>query len=64
MLFLFFYACRLFPIEETSLFRNVMQYEDNVLVTSSSDRTIRLWWKVFSSNTESPHEALFSSYLR
>ncbi|CAL9180761.1 unnamed protein product [Musa hybrid cultivar] len=36
---------RLFPIEETSLFRNVMQYEDNVLVTSSSDRTIRLWWK-------------------
>lgn len=36
---------RLFPIVETSFFRNGMQPEDNVIVTSSSDRTIRLWWK-------------------
>ncbi|XP_072998742.1 uncharacterized protein [Typha latifolia] len=36
---------RLFPIIGTSLFRNEMQNEENVLVTSSLDRTIRLWSK-------------------
>ncbi|XP_020097916.1 probable E3 ubiquitin ligase complex SCF subunit sconB [Ananas comosus] len=36
---------RLFPIINTSLFRNEAQNDENVLVTSSSDRTIRLWWK-------------------
>lgn len=36
---------RLVPVIDTSLFRNEMQNEENVLVTSSSDRTIRLWWK-------------------
>lgn len=43
---LFYFLYRLFPIVETSFFRNGMQPEDNVIVTSSSDRTIRLWWKV------------------
>lgn len=36
---------RLFPLSETSLFRNEMQRDDNVLVTASSDHSIRLWWK-------------------
>lgn len=36
---------RLFPLYETSLFRNESKREDNVLVTSSCDHTIRLWWK-------------------
>ncbi|ONK80858.1 uncharacterized protein A4U43_C01F22550 [Asparagus officinalis] len=36
---------RLFPIGGTSLFRSSMQDEEHVLVTSSSDRTIRIWWK-------------------
>lgn len=45
---LFCSLCRLFPIVETSLFRNGMQPMDNVIVTSSSDRTIRLWWKVLA----------------
>lgn len=36
---------RLFPVVDTSLFRSEMQNEENVIVTSSSDRTIRLWWK-------------------
>ncbi|KAL2335549.1 hypothetical protein Fmac_016762 [Flemingia macrophylla] len=37
---------RLFPLNEvTSLFRGEMQGEQNVLVTSSCDHSIRLWWK-------------------
>ncbi|KAK6913216.1 WD40 repeat [Dillenia turbinata] len=36
---------RLFPLNETSLFRSDMQARENVLVTSSCDRSIRLWWK-------------------
>uniref|UniRef100_A0A1D1YXI1 F-box/WD repeat-containing protein sel-10 n=1 Tax=Anthurium amnicola TaxID=1678845 RepID=A0A1D1YXI1_9ARAE len=36
---------RLFPLSDTSLFRNEAQKDENVLVTSSSDHTIRLWWK-------------------
>lgn len=36
---------RLFPLNETSLFRSETQSEENVLVTSSCDHTIRLWWK-------------------
>ncbi|KAL5806610.1 hypothetical protein ACOSQ4_029343 [Xanthoceras sorbifolium] len=36
---------RLFPLNETSLFRSEAQRRENVLVTSSSDHSIRLWWK-------------------
>ncbi|KAJ9683617.1 hypothetical protein PVL29_019263 [Vitis rotundifolia] len=36
---------RLFPLSETSLFRSESQREENVLVTSSCDHSIRLWWK-------------------
>ncbi|XP_059449002.1 probable E3 ubiquitin ligase complex SCF subunit sconB [Corylus avellana] len=36
---------RLFSLTETSLFRNETQSKENVLVTSSCDRSIRLWWK-------------------
>ncbi|XAR51764.1 hypothetical protein NMG60_11006493 [Bertholletia excelsa] len=36
---------RLFPLNETSLFRSEIQQNDSALVTSSSDHTIRLWWK-------------------
>ncbi|KAH0973737.1 hypothetical protein GBA52_025893 [Prunus armeniaca] len=36
---------RLFPLNETSLYRREAQNEENVLVTSSSDHSIRLWWK-------------------
>ncbi|KAE9449237.1 hypothetical protein C3L33_18850, partial [Rhododendron williamsianum] len=36
---------RLFPLAETSLFRSEKQRNDNVLVTSSCDHSIRLWWK-------------------
>lgn len=37
---------RFFPLNEvTSLFRGEMQGEQNVLVTSSCDHSIRLWWK-------------------
>ncbi|KDP45480.1 hypothetical protein JCGZ_09729 [Jatropha curcas] len=36
---------RLFLIDETSLYRSESQGEENVLVTSSCDRSIRLWWK-------------------
>ncbi|XP_038985544.1 LOW QUALITY PROTEIN: uncharacterized WD repeat-containing protein alr2800-like [Phoenix dactylifera] len=36
---------RLFPIVDTSLFRVRCKMRKNVIVTSSSDRTIRLWWK-------------------
>ncbi|XP_024969030.1 uncharacterized protein LOC112508590 isoform X1 [Cynara cardunculus var. scolymus] len=39
------FACRLFPLKETSLFRNEAQINENVLVTSSCDHSIRLWWK-------------------
>lgn len=38
---------RLFPLHETSLFRSEPQRTENVLVTSSCDHSIRLWWKVF-----------------
>nr|XP_043632590.1 uncharacterized WD repeat-containing protein alr3466-like [Erigeron canadensis] len=38
-------SMRLYPLKETSLFRNEAQINDNVLVTSSSDHSIRLWWK-------------------
>lgn len=36
---------RLFPLGETSLFRSETQREENILVTSSYDHSIRLWWK-------------------
>ncbi|XWS44272.1 hypothetical protein CRYUN_Cryun15aG0030500 [Craigia yunnanensis] len=36
---------RLFPLNETSLVRSEMQREQNVLVTSSYDHSIRIWWK-------------------
>ncbi|KAL1151244.1 hypothetical protein V6Z11_A09G028800 [Gossypium hirsutum] len=36
---------RLFPLNETSLVRSEIQREENVLVTSSCDHSIRLWWK-------------------
>ncbi|XP_059670284.1 uncharacterized protein LOC132315879 [Cornus florida] len=36
---------RLFPLNETSLFRSETQGNENVLVTSSCDHSIRLWWK-------------------
>ncbi|KAI9153178.1 hypothetical protein LWI28_007239 [Acer negundo] len=38
-------SMRLFPLDETSLFRSEAQRRKNVLVTSSSDHSIRLWWK-------------------
>ncbi|KAF5769887.1 putative transcription factor WD40-like family [Helianthus annuus] len=38
-------SMRLFPLKETSLFRNEAHINDNVLVTSSCDHSIRLWWK-------------------
>ncbi|KAM7257102.1 hypothetical protein ACFE04_012843 [Oxalis oulophora] len=36
---------RLFPIVETSLFRNETQSNEDILVTSSNDHSVRLWWK-------------------
>ncbi|XP_068303612.1 uncharacterized protein [Pyrus communis] len=36
---------RLFPLNETSLYRSETQKEENALVTSSADHSIRLWWK-------------------
>lgn len=36
---------RLFSLNETSLCRSEMQSKENVLVTSSCDHSIRLWWK-------------------
>ncbi|KAL6136434.1 hypothetical protein ACLB2K_061729 [Fragaria x ananassa] len=36
---------RLFPLNETSLYRSEEQWKENVLVTSSSDHCILLWWK-------------------
>ncbi|XP_047322463.1 dynein assembly factor with WDR repeat domains 1-like [Impatiens glandulifera] len=36
---------RLFPLSDTSFFRNETQRDDNVLVTASCDHSIRLWWK-------------------
>uniref|UniRef100_A0A2C9U3X7 F-box domain-containing protein n=1 Tax=Manihot esculenta TaxID=3983 RepID=A0A2C9U3X7_MANES len=36
---------RLFPIYETSLYRSQSQIKENVLITSSCDHSIRLWWK-------------------
>ncbi|KAL6143425.1 hypothetical protein ACLB2K_054120 [Fragaria x ananassa] len=36
---------RLFSLNETSLYRSEEQRKENVLVTSSSDHCIRLWWK-------------------
>ncbi|OMO79204.1 hypothetical protein CCACVL1_13836 [Corchorus capsularis] len=36
---------RLFPLTEISLVRSETQREENVLVTSSYDHSIRLWWK-------------------
>ncbi|KAK1259408.1 hypothetical protein QJS04_geneDACA021398 [Acorus gramineus] len=38
-------CARLFPLRDTFLFRSEAQIQDNVLVTSSCDHTIRLWWK-------------------
>ncbi|KAI3793982.1 hypothetical protein L1987_36606 [Smallanthus sonchifolius] len=38
-------SMRLFPLKETSLFRNEAHINDDVLVTSSCDHSIRLWWK-------------------
>ena len=39
--------CRSFPLNETSLFQSETQSEENVLVTASCDRSIRIWWEVF-----------------
>lgn len=36
---------RLFSLDETSLFQRETQSKENVLVTSSCDHSIRLWWK-------------------
>ncbi|CAO2816257.1 unnamed protein product [Amaranthus hypochondriacus] len=36
---------RLFPITEVPFIRSEAQLDENVLITSSSDRSIRLWWK-------------------
>ncbi|KAJ8750196.1 hypothetical protein K2173_014111 [Erythroxylum novogranatense] len=36
---------RLFPLTETSLVRSETRRKENVLATSSCDRSIRLWWK-------------------
>ncbi|KAL2898592.1 putative E3 ubiquitin ligase complex SCF subunit sconB [Bienertia sinuspersici] len=36
---------RLFPVNEASFIRSETQNDENVLITSSSDRSIRLWWK-------------------
>ncbi|XP_073142596.1 uncharacterized protein [Henckelia pumila] len=36
---------RLFPVNETSLYQNESESGDNILITSSSDHYIRLWWK-------------------
>ncbi|XP_021905293.1 uncharacterized protein LOC110820171 isoform X2 [Carica papaya] len=36
---------RLFSLAETSLFRSESERKGNILVTSSSDHSIRLWWK-------------------
>ncbi|KAK4778400.1 hypothetical protein SAY87_018587 [Trapa incisa] len=36
---------RIFPLNETSLFRAETQSSENVLVSSSCDHSIRLWWK-------------------
>lgn len=40
---------RLIPIADTWLSRSETRNTDNILVTSSTDRTIRLWWKVLFS---------------
>ena len=40
---------RLFPLSETSVFRSETQQEENVLVTSSCDHSIRLWRKDFAT---------------
>ncbi|KAA3464723.1 putative E3 ubiquitin ligase complex SCF subunit sconB [Gossypium australe] len=36
---------RLFPLSETSLAQSEAQTEENVLLTSNCDGSIRLWWK-------------------
>ncbi|XP_073065116.1 uncharacterized protein [Primulina eburnea] len=36
---------RLFPVNQTSLYQNESESGDNILITSSSDHFIRLWWK-------------------
>ncbi|XP_010551865.1 PREDICTED: probable E3 ubiquitin ligase complex SCF subunit sconB [Tarenaya hassleriana] len=36
---------RSFPLAETGLFRSESQRDENVLLSSSSDHTICLWWK-------------------
>ncbi|XP_050271491.1 uncharacterized protein LOC126715098 isoform X1 [Quercus robur] len=36
---------RSFPLNETSLFQSETQSEENVLVTASCDRSIRIWWE-------------------
>ncbi|PKH69521.1 hypothetical protein CRG98_050112, partial [Punica granatum] len=36
---------RLFPFNETSLSRSESQSKEKILVSSSSDHSIRLWWK-------------------
>ncbi|KAJ9540567.1 hypothetical protein OSB04_027073 [Centaurea solstitialis] len=38
-------SMRLFPLKETSLFWNEAPINENVLVTSSCDHSIRLWWE-------------------
>nr|XP_016433052.1 PREDICTED: protein will die slowly-like isoform X2 [Nicotiana tabacum] len=38
-------SMRLIPFEETCLYSSKMQKNDNLLVTSSFDHSIRLWWK-------------------
>ncbi|XP_048494242.1 probable E3 ubiquitin ligase complex SCF subunit sconB isoform X2 [Beta vulgaris subsp. vulgaris] len=36
---------RSFPIDDASFIRSEAQNDENVLITSSSDHSIRLWWK-------------------
>ncbi|MCE3214716.1 hypothetical protein HAX54_053124 [Datura stramonium] len=38
-------SLRLIPFEETCLYSSKMKKNDNLLVTSSFDHSIRLWWK-------------------
>lgn len=46
---------RLFPLKDTFLFRSAMQNDENILITSSWDRTIQLWWKGHSQRCFKGH---------
>ncbi|KAL4577241.1 hypothetical protein LXL04_013346 [Taraxacum kok-saghyz] len=38
-------SMRLFPLKETTILRDKTEVNDNVLVTSSCDNSIRIWWR-------------------